>query len=149
MCNSKRNRQMTTAKLSYHGRARRTATMLLEDPSYMRNRDDEHPWSGLCILRLARQQDTAMQTIIEARAVYAYLAHEDQQNAILRVVSWDCQLLVGKSREDTSSIKIPARFVQIPLSLVQHNGFAHSIPSRHQYACLRIPLRSRSCAHYA
>jgi hypothetical protein len=65
------------------------------------------------------RQDTERQIRIESRAVYAYLTHEEQHNAILRAVYWDSQTIIGKSREDTSPIKIPARFVQIPVSLIQ------------------------------
>ncbi len=148
---------MTTVKSSYHGRARRAAFELWRGPDYMRNQDDDHPWSGLCVLRLAMRQDTEKQIMIEARAAYTYLAHEDQQNAILRAVYWDSQTTVGKSRDDTSPIKIPARFVQIPVSLVQQwlrafdtvqtsiRMFAHADDSL-PICSLRVETESVNCA---
>lgn len=129
---------MTTVKSSYYGRARRTAFALWRGPNYMRNTDEEHPWSGLCVLRLAMRKDTPEARYqLEARAVYAYLAYEDQQHAILRATYWDSQTARGKSREDTGPIKVPVRFVQIPLSLIQQ--WLHAFDA--------IPTSIRAFAH--
>lgn len=109
---------MNTIKPSYHGRARKTAHALWKGSDYMLNQADDHSWSGFCVLRLAMRQETATGHEIEARAAYASLADKTEQNAILRAVYWDSRTLAGKSREDTGPIKVPARFVQIPISLV-------------------------------
>ena len=111
---------MTSVNLRYRRRARRTAFGLWYGPDYMLAQDENDPWNGFCVLRLALRQNTERRRVrIESRAAYAYLAHEEQREAVLRAVFWDNQITVGKSRDDTSPIKIPAKFVTIPVTQVQ------------------------------
>ncbi len=120
---------MTIVKSTYYGRARRTASGLWRGSDYMHDQDDDHPWSGFCVLRLAIVMSEAitMNHQIESRAAYASLARETEQNAILRAVYWDSWTAVGKGRDYTGPIKVPARFVHIPIFLVRQwlSAFDH------------------------
>ncbi|HEU5378292.1 MAG TPA: hypothetical protein VFV38_22950 [Ktedonobacteraceae bacterium] len=55
-----------------------------------------------------------MEPQIEARAAYASLVDETQPDAILRAVYWNSQTVIPSSPPETTPMKIPARFVQVP-----------------------------------
>lgn len=107
---------------SFYGTVRRTAYNLWRGSHYLTYRDSEHFCGGHCVLRLAMRQRTSSDPQLEARAVYAYLASEEQTDAVLRAMSWDSKSVVRKSRDDPppdAPFTIPAKFVRISIAQVQ------------------------------
>lgn len=113
---------MTRVKSSFYGQVRKTAYALWAGPDYVYDQGDTDPLGGDCLLRLAMQQRNSMNPQIEARAAYAYYSSfvgETQFDAVLRAVYWDSQTVVRSSPPETTPIKIPVRFVQMPIAPVR------------------------------
>lgn len=113
---------MAPVKRSFYGQVRTTAYNLWHGSDYLIKQDESNYCGGHCILRLALRQRDSTHPLLEARAVYAYLAHETQPDAILRAMSWDSKTVVSKSRDDPPAdtpFTIPAKFVQVPITQVR------------------------------
>ena len=112
---------MKSVKPSFYGRVRRTAYDLWRGPDYISDPDEESPLHGFCVLRLAIRKGETAKPLIESRAVYTILYRDDPQDAILRAVYWDNKDIIGTTHSTPydTPFKIPAKFVQIPLTLVQ------------------------------
>jgi hypothetical protein len=111
---------MKSAKKTFYGYVRRTAYDLWRGPDYISDPDENSLLSGSCVLRLAIRKGETAKPMIEARAVYTILHPDGPQDAILRAVYWDSKTVAHSSnRYDSTPFKIPAKFVQIPLTLLQ------------------------------
>jgi len=104
---------MTGGKKTPYGRTRRLAYDLWRGPEYITKPDENEPFGGPCILRLALRTGTSAKPQIEARAVYGSFTEQD---AILRAVYWDGQTAVKNSEREEQQIKIPASFVRVPVA---------------------------------
>src|SRR5947209_636730 len=109
---------MTVVKRTFYGRVRSTAYSLWLGPDYIENEDENDHLGGLCVLRLAIRKGTTIKPLIESRAVYTILDPDNPRDAILRAIYWDSQTVVHSNAPDTP-FKIAAKFVQIPLMLLQ------------------------------
>ena len=115
---------MTGVKKTFYGRVRRTAYDLWRGPDYVENvekEDEDNPLGGFCVLRLAIRKGETARPLIESRAVYAILRLDDPQDAILRAIYWDNKEIMHTTHSTPydTPFKIAAKFVQIPLTLVQ------------------------------
>jgi len=110
---------MKSVKSTFYGHVRRTAYELWRGPDYVLTPDEDNPVGGLCILRLALRKGTSMKPLIESRAVYTSLTDDTQHGAILRAVYWDSQTVKRDSPPETTPIRIPAKFVQVPVERVR------------------------------
>jgi len=83
----------------------------------MRNEDDMA--GGARVLHLALRKGTSMKPVVESRAVYASLVDETQPDGLLRAIYWDSQTVKRDSSPETTPIKIPAKFVRVPVERVR------------------------------
>lgn len=111
---------MSVVKTTFYGHVRGTAYDLWRGPDYISSQNENSPLGGFCVLRLAIRKGISAKPMIESRAVYTILRPDEPQDAILRAVYWDSKTVAPSSnRYDYRPFKIPAKFVQIPLMLLQ------------------------------
>lgn len=113
-----------------YGLTRRTAYELWRGPVSVQRQDETDLSGGLCVLHLALRQGTSGQPLIESRSVYASLAHEPPDDALLRAVYWNSHTAPRRGQVEDAQIKIPAKFVLLPISYVhQWIGMLERLPT--------------------